>query len=69
MWPFILAYGGWSSENLHQLIGGKHPIIYIGFQHVSTILLVMQNFATTIDLTKVWTVKALGFFDGFQLCI
>jgi hypothetical protein len=30
-------------EILHQLIGGKHPIIY----RVSTIRLVMQDFATT----------------------
>jgi hypothetical protein len=29
-------------ESLHQLIGGKHPIIY----RVSTIGLVMQDFAT-----------------------
>jgi hypothetical protein len=33
-------------EILHQLIDGKHPIILFGFQHVSTILLVMQDFAT-----------------------
>jgi len=31
-------------EILHQLIDGKHPIIY--FVRVSTILLVMQDFAT-----------------------
>jgi len=35
-------YGGWASEILHQLIGGKHPI----FDRVSTILLVMQGIAT-----------------------
>jgi len=27
-------------------IGGKHPLILDGFQHVSTILLVAQDFAT-----------------------
>jgi hypothetical protein len=37
--PMIDAVGG--CEFLHQLISGKHPIIY----RVSTILLVMQNFA------------------------
>ena len=30
----------------HQFIGGKHLIIFLGFQHVSTIRLVMQDFAT-----------------------
>jgi len=32
-------------EILHQLIDGKHPITLFGFQHVSTVLLVM-DFAT-----------------------
>ena len=40
-WPtHMLMYGGWASEILHQLIGGKHPTIY----RVSTILLVVQDF-------------------------
>jgi hypothetical protein len=30
-------------EILHQLIGGKHPIILLGFQHVSTILLLVYR--------------------------
>ena len=34
----LYYYCGWASEILHQLIDGKHPIIY----RVSTILLVVQ---------------------------
>ena len=36
-------------EILHQLIGGKHPIIY----RVSTIRLVMQDFATIQSISRV----------------
>jgi len=59
-------------EILHQLIGGKHPVIY----RVSTILLVVQNFATIHRMVKhgfVWfhIVFPYGMFvvsNGFK-CI
>ena len=44
MIPFSkLAYGGWASEILHQLISDRWPTSF-DFVGVSTILLVMQDF-------------------------
>ena len=40
-------YSGWASEILHQLIGGKHPIILCGFQPSK----VVHDFATIHSMT------------------
>jgi hypothetical protein len=42
------GYSGWASEIQLSPVenGGKHPLILDGFLHVSTILLVAQDFAT-----------------------
>ena len=56
----------------HQLIGGKHPIIY----RVSTILLVMQDFATIHSMELKWSCKPKNmresmdfsiYFNGFAI--
>ena len=39
----------WMEEILHQLIDGKHPIIH----RVSTILLVVQDFATIYSIIHI----------------